>query len=93
MLRPEQVRLVPVESGVAASDAATAIAHGEVTGNGFGGSVCVTTIRIGGGTGKQGSHATFDVRGSSVDLLPVGTIVRITVVGEPHIFDTDPAGV
>ena len=92
MLRPDQLCLVPVKGDFAGQHPDPAARFGQVTAIEFGGAVCTVAISLLNGTQPAvpgaGHAATLKVRGLSVDLPPVGTIVRISVVGRVHAFQT-----
>jgi iron(III) transport system ATP-binding protein len=93
MLRPEQVKFVAVSEQGEPRDCV-----GEVVGVEFGGSTCTVAVRL------LGAAAEIDPKKEPLLLLasPIatplpGTIVRISVIGEAHVFpsthgDTLPAG-
>jgi iron(III) transport system ATP-binding protein len=87
MLRPEQVKFVAVSEQGLQSSGEPRGCVGEVVGVEFGGSACTVAVRL------LGAAAEIDPKRGPLLLLasPIatplpGTIVRITVVGEAHVF-------
>ena len=85
MLRPEQVRLVPVPDQDRQSAGASPGCFGEVAEVEFGGSVCSVAVRLLTATSDRERHWLRVLSSSSQTPQP-GDIVRITVAGEAHVF-------
>lgn len=71
MLRPEQLKLSAVSSGTA---------HAQVTAVEFCGPHCMMTVSL------AGSKVPLSFRVPTLDAQPVGTDVRIDVLGKAHVF-------
>jgi iron(III) transport system ATP-binding protein len=87
MLRPEQVRLVPVpEPGP--QGAGTSPGYlGEVVEVEFGGSVCSVAVRLLCAAGEiDRERVSLRLLASSIETPQPGAIVRITVIGEAHVL-------
>jgi iron(III) transport system ATP-binding protein len=76
MLRPEQLKL-------SASPSDGPSAHAEVTAVEFCGPHCMMTVQL------NGSKVPLSFRVPTLDAQPVGTEVRIDVVGKAHVFSGD----
>jgi iron(III) transport system ATP-binding protein len=74
MLRPEQILLQEAAIG----------AHGDIVEVDFGGSVCTLMLKLAEVAGKK--PMMLPLRRSSIDMLGVGTKVRIGVEGRAHLF-------
>ncbi len=74
MLRPEQILLQEAAVG----------AHGDIVEVDFGGSVCTLALKLADVAGEK--PMTMPLRRSSIDMLAVGTQVRIGVAGPAHLF-------
>jgi iron(III) transport system ATP-binding protein len=93
MLRPEQVSVarVPVEEAGKASGPDKL--SGEVVDVEFGGAVCTLSVRLHHGVDvvrlndRVPGNGLLQLRRSSIDVPPVGAIVRIAVVGAAHVFE------
>jgi iron(III) transport system ATP-binding protein len=95
MLRPEQLQLTPVSPDIVARGGDPGACYGQVTEVEFGGAVCTVAVAL----ATAADHPFQDpvdaaardapllIRSSSVDLPPVGTHVRIAVLGRSHVFD------
>jgi iron(III) transport system ATP-binding protein len=81
MLRPEQISLAQVPASDVASHPL-----GKVVEVDFGGSVCTVTVHLLDGD-NAGGGMPLVVRTSYIDAPPVGALVRITVMGEAHVFE------
>ncbi len=96
MLRPEQMSLVQIpDVGAAAPQgAAPGTALGEVVDFDFAGAACTVAIRLlntgrpnaVSSKGATGGGMPLLLRTSSIEMPPLGAIVRISVVGEAHVF-------
>lgn len=99
MLRPEQIRLIPVRSGDdiprgtdrrefgEVTGLGEVTGFGEVTGIAFGGASCLVTLRLGHETAPgTAPDPPFVVRSSGADLPTVGSLVRIAVTGTAHVL-------
>jgi iron(III) transport system ATP-binding protein len=94
MLRPEQVRLIPVAPDLPASAFDPSECHGQVTDIEFGGAVCTIAVSLANAFDRPGSKtpapaAPLLIRTTSIELPPVGTQVRIAVLGKAHVFDRE----
>jgi iron(III) transport system ATP-binding protein len=89
MLRPEQVRLIPVAAHSPLGGSDPAECRGQITDVEFGGAVCSITISLAGPFDRpeDGQGTPLLIRAASIDLPPVGATVRIAVLGEAHVFD------
>jgi iron(III) transport system ATP-binding protein len=87
MLRPEQVRLVPVPEQDSQSASTSPGCFGEVVEVEFGGSVCSIAVRLLTAIGEiDRERASLRLLSSPIQTPQPGAIVRITVVGEAHVF-------
>lgn len=85
MLRPEQVRLVPLQDLQSAGTSPGCF--GEVVEVEFGGSVCSIAVRLLTAIGEiDRERASLRLLSSPIQTLQPGAIVRITVIGEAHVF-------
>lgn len=95
MLRPEQLQIsqVPLELATQTSDSGACL--GAVVDTDFGGSVSVLSVRlVRGGTSIQaaaaddadGWNTPLVVRSPGLHAPAVGSMVRITVAGQAHVF-------
>ena len=85
MLRPEQVRLVPLQDSQSAGTSPGCF--GEVVEVEFGGSVCSIAVRLLTAIGEiDRERASLRLLSSPIQTLQPGAIVRITVIGEAHVF-------
>ena len=80
MLRPEQIRLVPVSP-----EAAPAPGLGVVTQVDFGGAACQVVLQLPDGT-------ALSLRGSSHDLPAIGESMQALVAGTAHVFEEPQGG-
>ncbi len=94
MLRPDQLCLEPVAGGLPASGSNPTACFGRITAVEFGGAVCTIGISLMKGSPLAASYSDgpaanvdFKVRGLSIDLPPIGEMVRISVLGQAHVFD------
>ena len=93
MLRPEQVSLTPIGDAAMAQDDRPEGAIGQIAETDFGGASCTMTVELMSdslpsndiGDGST-ARRRFALRKSPLDLLAIGTRVRISVVGDAHIF-------
>jgi len=83
MLRPDQIRLLPVPSPSPPSDSAAC--YGTVTDVDFSGTTCAVAVSLMNGSAAAAT-APLLVRCLSVDLPSIGTVVQVTVLCKPHIF-------
>jgi iron(III) transport system ATP-binding protein len=83
MLRPDQIRLVPVASPSPPGDPAAC--YGTVTDVDFSGTTCTVAVSLLNGRAAAAT-APLLVRCLSIDLPPIGTVVQVTVLCKPHIF-------
>ena len=87
MLRPEQVRLMPVPEQAPHSAGASPGCFGEVVAVEFGGSVCSVAVSLFSVVGEiDRERASLRLLASSMETPQPGAIVRITVIGEAHVF-------
>jgi iron(III) transport system ATP-binding protein len=95
MLRPEQVLLTQISAEEKANELGRGVSVGEVVESDFGGAVCAITVRLlndartvaVGLNDRADRNAPLLLRRSYVDAPPRGAIVRITIVGDAHVFD------
>jgi iron(III) transport system ATP-binding protein len=94
MLRPEQVSLAQVRSECAAEASGQGTPFGEVLDIEFGGAVCTLSVRLPNdvdaarlGSNDRAESNVLQLRRPSIDVPPVGAIVRIAVVGAAHVFE------
>jgi iron(III) transport system ATP-binding protein len=100
MLRPEQIRLVPVNGRGAESGTGPRRCCGQVTDVEFGGMACKVSVSILGDPASRNRHpghvpvsdAPLVITTSSVDLPSVGDHVEISVIGHAHVFEQRPHG-
>ena len=92
MLRPDQLRLLPVEDDSAAG--AVAGCYGRIVAAEFGGAVCTVSIALVDGPPFAGPNcdgsataSALKVRSLSIDRPAVGTLVRVDVLGRVHVFE------
>ncbi|CAN7166941.1 ABC transporter ATP-binding protein [Polaromonas sp. LjRoot131] len=92
MLRPEQLQVAEVPAEAAAQGSRGDACYGAVTDTDFGGSVCVLSVRLLRGTGAAAAApaAGWDepllVHSAGMHAPALGAMVRITVVGQAHVF-------
>jgi len=87
MLRPEQVRLLPVPEQGPQSAGTSPGCLGEVIEVEFGGSVCSVAVRLLNAVGEiHRERVSIRLLASSIETPQPGAIVRITVIGEAHVF-------
>ncbi len=83
MLRPEQVRLETLDA--AAADA-TPGCLGMVEDVDFGGALCGVSVRLAAATHGDGGTLIHVRTGAIGALPPAGTTVRVSVLGQAHVF-------
>jgi iron(III) transport system ATP-binding protein len=87
MLRPEQVRFVSVPEQGAPIAAESRVCFGEVTEVEFGGFICSIAVRLLNSADAIDRERTIlRILASSIQTPQRGAIVRITVIGEAHVF-------
>jgi iron(III) transport system ATP-binding protein len=97
MLRPEQVSLAEIPADAVTHEVCANKPVGEVADIDFGGAVCTVMVRLRNHGGvaavglneRTGGNAPLLLRRSYLEAPAVGAIVRITIVGEAHVF-ADP---
>jgi iron(III) transport system ATP-binding protein len=90
VLRPEQVTLVEVPKQAAQNTGGATGCFGKVIEIDFGGSLCAVAVRLLNPAGEiDPEHPPLRLLASSIQTLQPGAIVRITVVGEAHVFPVD----
>jgi iron(III) transport system ATP-binding protein len=92
MLRPEQIRLIPVNSRETEGENGPCKCYGQVTDVEFGGMACRVSVSILTDTprarhpGHVPAPDTLVITTSSVDLPSIGDHVEISVLGNAHVF-------
>jgi iron(III) transport system ATP-binding protein len=100
MLRPEQIRLVPVNPRMAEGEIAVGKCYGQVTDVEFGGMACRVSVSILTGTASRARRPGHEpvpdtplvITTSSVDLPSIGDHVEISVLGHAHVFEPGRCG-
>jgi iron(III) transport system ATP-binding protein len=95
MLRPEQVSLVGVPSDEMAKASRSDMLFGEVMDVEFGGAACTLTVRLLDHADSvrldlddcPAGSGQLQLRTPSIDVPPVGAMVRIAVNGAAHVFE------
>ena len=88
VLRPEQVKFAEV--GEKDLQHASTGYFGKVVEVDFGGSICSVRVRLLDATGAIDAHSPpLRLIAASVETPQLGAIVRITVVGQAHVFPLD----
>jgi iron(III) transport system ATP-binding protein len=85
MLRPEQLQLTESPAGGLADVEDAGACHGVVLEADFCGPECVLTVRLL-GTSEQADQTPLLVRSPGIHAPTVGTRVRISVIGQAHVF-------
>ena len=97
MLRPEQLQLMEVPLSEAANTASplpdASACYGAVLDADYGGAICVLSVRLLRGGSSLASvlnqpqwNSPLQVHSPSMNVPPVGAMVRITVAGQAHVF-------
>jgi iron(III) transport system ATP-binding protein len=97
MLRPEQLQLMEVPLSEAANTSSplpdASACYGAVLDADYGGAICVLSVRLlrGGSTlaavlNQPPWDSPLQVHSPSMNVPPVGAMVRITVAGQAHVF-------
>jgi iron(III) transport system ATP-binding protein len=95
MLRPEQVRLIPVKPQGAEGEIGPRKCYGQVIDVEFGGMACKVSVSILTGAASRAQHlghvpasdTPLVITTSSVDLPSIGDHVEISVLGYAHVFE------